>query len=81
MWNNSLCNFGPFFGSGHWFGGWIIPLLIIGFVIWAMIGLLQKIFVPQKAKQREEAFDILKRRYAAGEIDKKNYEEMKRTIE
>jgi uncharacterized membrane protein len=81
MWNNSFCNFGPLFGSGHWFMGGIFPLLVFGLIAWGMIALLQKIFVSTKTRQRECALDILKRRYAAGEIDQNKFAEMKSTIE
>lgn len=80
MWNNSFCNFGNMFGSSHWFGGWIMPLLFWGLILWVVFGLLHRIFVPTKSKQNNSAFDILNRRYAAGEIDKEQYEEMKLNI-
>ena len=80
MWNNSFCNFGPIFGSGHWFIGSIVPLLFFGLIAWVTIGLLQKIFVSPKTRQKECALDILKRRYAAEEIDKKQFEEIEEWV-
>ena len=76
MWNTNFCSFGSLFGSGHWFPGGIVPLLFMGLIIWAMIGLLQKLF-STKAKQNNEALEIVKRRYAAGEISQEQFEEMK----
>lgn len=52
---------------GHGWGiglGWLIPLLIIGLLIY---------LVPNNQKGRSSAQDILDRRYANGEINEKEY--------
>lgn len=82
MWNTSLCSFGPQFGSGHWFMGWIFPLLFWGLILWAVVGLLKTLFAPRHSEQKQEdALVILKRRYANGEIDQKQFEEMRTALE
>ena len=81
--------YGPM-GPGRWsmmhygfgYGGmfmWIIFLLVIGLLIYFIVQ-------SQKTKgqmptQNENPLDILKRRYANGEIQKEEYERMKKDLE
>jgi putative membrane protein len=37
--------------------------------------------IPGQRKKKDSPLDILKKRYAAGEINKNEYEEMKKTLE
>lgn len=69
-------------GHGFWgFGGafmWLIFLVLIGFVVY---------FVVRGEKwmkhggSDETALDILKKRYAKGEITKQEYEKIKKDLE
>jgi putative membrane protein len=65
--------------DGH-FGGmhliWWILWLIFIFWIFAI-----PYDIPGQRKKKETPLDILKKRYAAGEINKNEYEEMKKTLE
>jgi putative membrane protein len=73
---------GPMMHYGFGYGGmfmWIIFLIVIGLLIYF-------IFQAQKTKgqmptQNERPLDILKRRYAKGEIAKEEYERMKNDLE
>ena len=56
----------PYFGFTFWL--WII---VIGFIIWILI---------RNNKSRETPVDILKERYAKGEINDKKFEEMKKHL-
>ncbi len=60
-----------FFGMG--WGMWFIPLLIIVFVFFI-------IKINNTYKRNETPLDILKKRYANGEITKEQFEEMKNNI-
>jgi putative membrane protein len=80
MWRNSFCNFDSFWGAGHWFAGGIFPLLFWGLILWFVVGLIQKFLIPAKMEESEDALGILKRRYAAGEIDQKSFAEMKKNL-
>ncbi|MGB3143898.1 MAG: SHOCT domain-containing protein [Maribacter sp.] len=65
--------------DGHWGG-----MHLIWWIIWFIL-LIWIFFVPsdlpyQKTKN-ESPFDILKKRFAKGEITKDEYEESKRTLE
>ena len=81
--------FWPHMGGGFGWGGWIIGGLMM-LLFWG--GLIALLFFAIRAlsssqKQTgntasgETALDILKRRYAQGEIDKTEYESMRRDIE
>ncbi len=58
----------------------IFWLLIIGGVIWLVRPLSRRSGSSSMPLQSESAFDILQRRYAAGEITKEQFEEMKRDL-
>lgn len=67
-------------GSGHWFGGafmWIFWIVLFVVVLWAASGLLDK----SNTDKTESALDILKKRFAKGEIDKDEFERKRKEIE
>nr|MBF0220688.1 hypothetical protein [Desulfobulbaceae bacterium] len=59
MWNNGFCDFGPMFGSGHWFGGWLFPILFWGIILWVIVTLFQKIFTANKDTSNETELDLM----------------------
>jgi putative membrane protein len=68
-----------FMGS-IWFG-WIMWILIIGLIvvlIWNNTSEKNK-YIPFDQKQ-ETAIDILKKRYAKGELTKEQFDQMKRDL-
>lgn len=82
------CMHGPYYdGGGHMmgygYGGmWIMWLLIITVIILAAYLLIRETKKKdQGAPQLETPLEILKKRYARGEISKEQFEEMKRHIE
>jgi len=52
-------------------------LLFWGLIIWLIITLIN---ASQSNKNEPDSLTILKRRYASGEISKKQYEEMKKEL-
>ncbi len=69
-------------GSFGWFGmgfGFIFMILFWGLIIWLVIWVINK--YTKQAGKTESAIEILKKRFAKGEITKKQYEEMKREIQ
>jgi len=70
MWNYE----GIRFWGMLWFL-WILWLIFI-FLFFAI-----PYDIPGQRKKKETPLDILKKRYAAGEINKNEYKEMKKTLE
>lgn len=78
--NSPMGNWGHMMGYGY--GGgfmWLIVLLLVGFIIY---------FLLQASKSKgsdgsimETPLDILKKRYAKGEIDKEKFDRMKKDLE
>ncbi|MFC2020899.1 SHOCT domain-containing protein [Chloroflexota bacterium] len=75
-------------GSGMW-GGWmfLMPILFIlfwGLVIWGIVALVRGLSQPggsdSASNRSDSALEVLKMRYARGEIDKNEYEEKKRDL-
>jgi putative membrane protein len=72
----SMMHYG--FGYGGMFM-WIIFLVVIGVLIYFIVQ-AQKT-KGQMSKQNESSLDILKRRYAKGEIAREEFERMKKDLE
>ena len=73
---------GPMMHYGFGYGGifmWIIFLIVIGLLIYFIVQ-AQKT-KDQTPTQNESPLDILKRRYAKGEITREEYEKMKKDLE
>ncbi|GAB4172278.1 MAG: hypothetical protein Kow00108_06900 [Calditrichia bacterium] len=66
--------FGGFMGFGFLF--WIIFLIIL---VWVVKSLLDK-QNSGPSSSKEDALDILKKRYANGEISREEFERMKRDL-
>ena len=62
------------FGMGF---GFIFMLLFWGLIIWLIVTLVNP---HQSNKDGQDSLSILKRRYASGEITKKEFESMKKEI-
>ncbi len=69
--------------GGMWFG-WIFWLAILAILIWIGVLIarnLQKSGSSEDPSQTESPLDILKKRYARGEINKEEFEQMKKDIQ
>lgn len=70
-------------GMGGWFGPfgmfifWIITIVVIVLVVRWLISLGRE---PRTINTQETALDILKKRYASGEITKDEFERMRKEI-
>ena len=79
----------PFFGVGPWFLGFGLLALVIRVAIWGGLILLGISLFRRMAGRsatydghwQSSSLEILKRRYAAGEISREQYEEMRRTLD
>ena len=65
------------FGMGF---GWIFGLLFLIVLVWLVIRLVSPGQTTNPPSQKEDALDILKKRYARGEISKEEYEQMKKDL-
>lgn len=67
---------GHMYGDSAW--GWLFMLLMMGLLIVGVV--LTVRLVSGGSGNSNDALDTLKRRYAKGEISKKQFEEMKKDI-
>jgi putative membrane protein len=65
------------FGMGF---GWVFMLLFWGVVIWLVYTLINAAQTKTQENKQDNAVEILKKRYAKGEITKKQYEEMRKEL-
>ncbi len=65
--------------SFMWFGG-LFWLLFFGVIIWAVIRFTSNQNQNRNSVSEDEAIQILKKRYAKGEITKEEYDKIKSDI-
>jgi putative membrane protein len=81
--------------SGGQYGGWgmmggygtmffmpILGIVFLGLIIWAIVALVRGVGESRGtgSSMSDSALEILKRRYARGEINKEEYEEKKKDL-
>lgn len=66
------------FGGMGW--GWLFGLLILVLLIWIVVKLVNMSAGSAGQETEKSALDILKERYARGEISKEEFEERKRVL-
>lgn len=67
--------------DGHWFGFgggfmWLFWILLIAAIVWAV----KAAFGGASSDKQKSVLDILKERYARGEIDQEEYERKRRDL-
>lgn len=67
-------------GWGFMWFGWVFWIIFIGIIIWAVIRITSGQSAHKSSGNNEEALQILKRRYASGEISKEEYDKIKNDI-
>lgn len=84
---------GNYFGNMGWgygFGfGWIFMVIFWGLVIWAILALVRGGLGhsccghnhDENKRKESNAVDVLKERYAKGEISKEDFERMKKDLQ
>ena len=82
---------GPMQGSWMSGWGWVMGLLVLLFVvlilagivflIWFLVAVARRTSAEAPATPQETPLDILKKRYAQGEITPEQYQQMKRDLE
>lgn len=68
---------------GHMWYGWIFWVVIIGLIIWAVVTIVNRSSTDGTTREPggESAMDVLKKRYASGEISKEEFEEKKQDLQ
>ncbi|WP_163341133.1 SHOCT domain-containing protein [Desulfopila sp. IMCC35008] len=79
-WGSNFCGYGPSFGHGPWFFGWLLPLFFWGAILFAIYAIAKSLFSSNKSQQVDTAFDILRNRFASGEITEKEYTAQKAVL-
>ncbi len=67
----------------RWFGGgfmWLFWIVLLGIIIFFLVN-RSKRTIPTAGMTEEKPLDFLKKRYAKGEIDKEEFERLKKDIE
>jgi putative membrane protein len=64
------------------FGGWLIIvwIVIIGLIVWGVIALTRYAGKGAGGGQRRDPLEILKERYARGEISREEFEQIKKDL-
>lgn len=65
-------------GMGWW---WIAGLIVMAIVVWLVVKAISPTKPTNAQHSNKSALDILKERYALGEIEKQEFEERKRNLE
>jgi len=71
-------------GYGGWGGfgfGWIFMIIFWALIILGMVALVRYLRGTKQNDAGKTPIDILKERYAKGEINKKEFEEMKKELQ
>ncbi len=66
--------------GGMWFG-WLVWLAIIGLIIWGVKSMVNKSQETSTQDRDQSPLEILKKRYARGEISDEEFEEKKRRLQ
>ena len=76
------------YGGGWGWGlgmgfGWIVPLVVIGLIVWAVIAITrsQSGGSGSAGAAPDRSLTILKERYAKGELDSETYQRMRKELE
>ena len=82
QWNCHDYGMRPGMMWGWWGIGWIFMVLFWGFVILGLILFVRWLVGMGRTSRPEETpLDILKKRYARGEIDKEEFEQKKKDLQ
>lgn len=81
-----MMNMMGYYGNGGWLGfgfGWVFMIFWWALIIFGIVALIRLVTRHRRNWMNSEksALDILKERYAKGEINKEEFEKMKKDIQ
>ncbi len=71
---------GQGYGMGYGYGGWIFMIIFWAAILFLIFYFVKILAGKNTDVRRESAEDILKKRYASGEISKEEYQSMKKEL-
>lgn len=88
QWRGYSWHMGPWMMGGGYGMGWLMPIIMAAFWIAVIVGivfLIRWLIISTRTgapvgRSEDSALEIVKRRYASGEIDKEEFEEKKRAM-
>ena len=72
-WGASVCGFGPSFGHGSWFMGWVFPILFWLLIAYVVVSIIKSLFSLKSRNPDDTALEILRGKFASGEINEEEY--------
>lgn len=79
-WGATFCGFGPSFGHGSWFIGGIFPILFWILIAYLAVSIIKSLFSWKSDKQDDSALEILRGKFASGEINEQEYSARKAVL-
>lgn len=76
-WSSSFCGWGSSLGHGPWFSGWVFPILFWGLITYNVVSIIKKLFSRKLTDRSDSALNILRNRYASGEVTEQEYKAQK----
>jgi len=72
-WGNTICGFGPGFGHGPGFVGWVFPILFWVVMAYIIVGIVKSLFSWKRSGHNDTALELLRSQFATGEINEQEY--------
>lgn len=79
-WAYNFCGNGPSFGHGPGVFGWLFPLFFWGCIIFAIYAIAKSLIFGSKKQQEDSALELLRNRFASGEINEKEFTAQKAVL-
>ena len=79
-WGGAFCGFGPSFGHGPWFMGGIFSILVWLLIAYLLVSIIKSLFSRKREKTDDAALEILRAKFAAGEINDQEYSARKAVL-
>ncbi len=82
LWDRGYGWWGPSM-MGGWNWAWLMPvfwIVVMGLVIWVVVSAVNRSSPASSAKSSDTALEILRQRYARGEINQEEYEAKRKAL-